>query len=344
MLTIGELYQPAWLQTSYPTCIRQYDARPHLPVRVFLPHTYDFALAQPIPVLFTIHGGGFTTGSATDDDRWNRLFADSQRIIVIGLNYSHAPFAPYPTALHDLEAVILATIGDVTVPMDRNRIAIGGSDSGANLALAVAQLPAVRQQVRPRAALSICGLLELAIPTAVKAETRWYKASLSSARAAATDPLANSLPAMLWAYVPAGTNLIDPLCSPFYADAAVLPPHVCLVAAELDLLAHDAWRMACRLAARSQIPDLEDRVGRPAVGAIRGALDLADERFGFEQVTGRGHRSVKWLLVPDVLHEFDMRMPDALAGDDETRNDASEKTKKVMCAVGQWLRDVAWLS
>lgn len=279
-------------------------------------------------------------GSATDDDRWNRLFADTQGIMVIGLNYSKAPFAPYPTAIYDLEAVVLGAMSDLSLPIDRTRSAIGGSFTGATLAFAVAQLPSIRQRVGFQAVFSCCGLLEMAIPVSAKAETRYYKPQLSPARSGTTDSLTNALPSIQWSYTPAGTDMADPLYAPFYAPAHALPPHVGLVAAELDLLAHDAWRMACRLSGR-RVPGMQEKVGRPEVGP-RACLELADERLGFEDIIGAERRSVKWLLVPDVLHGFDLRMPDALAGDDETREDARQKTRQVVLLLGEWLRGTVW--
>ncbi|KAI1840160.1 hypothetical protein JX266_013634 [Neoarthrinium moseri] len=344
MLTIGELYRSNWPPASFPTFIKQYDTRSHLPIRVFLPQSYDMSTGIPLPVLFTVHGGGFSMGSATDDDRWNRLFADTQGVMVVGLNHSKAPYAPYPTAIYDLEAVILAVMNDISLPIDRTRTAIGGSFSGATLAFAVAQLARIRTQVAFRAVFSSCGLLELGIPASAKAKTRPYKPGLSSARSGATDSMANALPSIQWGYTPAGTDMTDPLYAPFYAPASALPPHVCLLAAELDILAHDAWRMACRLAGR-RVPGMEEQVGRPGVGA-RGMLELTDAAFGFEVVmgasSGGGVRSVKWLLVPDALHGFDLRLPDALAGDDESREDANMKTRQAVVALGQWLRGVVW--
>ncbi|KAK9424471.1 putative Alpha/Beta hydrolase protein [Seiridium unicorne] len=345
MITIGELYRPTWPPASYPTFVKQYEARSHLPIRVFLPQSYDMSSGGILPVLFTVHGGGFSIGSAADDDRWNRLMADTQGLMVIGLNHSKAPLAPYPTAIYDIEAVILAVMSDMTLPIDRTRTAIGGSFSGATLAFAVVQLPSIRQQVGFQAAVSSCGLLELGISTSAKADTRPYKPSLSSARSATTDSLTSALPSIQWSYTPAGTDMTDPLYAPFYAPASALPPHVCLMAAELDILAHDSWRMACRLASR-RVPGMHERVGRSGAGAV-GKLELSDERFVFEDTTTRPNgakTSVKWLLVPDVIHGFDLKMPDALIGDDETREDAREKTRQLVASLGQWLRDTVWAS
>lgn len=310
---------------------------------MFLPKSYDVGAGAPLPVLFTVHGGGFSAGSATDDDRWNRLMADSQDIMVIGLNHSKAPFAPYPTAIFDLEAVILAVIDDMTLPIDRTRTAICGSFSGATLAFAVVQLQSIRQQVDFKSVISSCGLLELGASVSAKAQTRPYKPSLSPARAGVTDCLTNALPSIQWSYTAAGTDMMDPLYAPFYAPEAALPPHVCLIAAELDILAHDAWHMACQLADR-RVPGMDECVGRPDVGA-KHKLELIDEKFAFEdrkrRQDGRAS-SVKWLLVPDVLHEYDLRVPDALVGDEETVEDAHKKTQQVIALLGQWLWNTVW--
>lgn len=309
----------------------------------FLPQTYIASSGTILPVLLTVHGGGFSMGSATDDDRWNRLMADTQGFMVIGLNYSKSPLAPYPTAIYDLEAVVLAVMNDMTLPIDRTRTAIGGSGSGATLAFAAVQLQSIRQQVGFQAVFSSCGLLELGIPTSGKAETRPYKPALSSARSGTTDTLADALPSIQWSYTPTGTDMTDPLYAPFYAAASSLPRHIYLMAAELDILAHDSWRMACRLAGR-RVPGLDERVGRPGVGASS-KLELADERFAFEASKAQsngGESSIKWLLVPDVLHGFDLRTPDALIGDDDTIEDANEKTKQAISLLGQWLKDTVW--
>ncbi|KAK6193369.1 hypothetical protein LQW54_012522 [Pestalotiopsis sp. IQ-011] len=343
MITIGELYRSTWPPISRPTFVKQYEIRSHLPVRIFLPSTYDPSSGAILPTIFTVHGGGFSTGSATDDDRWNRLMADMHGFMVIGLNHSKTPNAPYPAAIYDLEAVILAVMSDPTLPIDRMRTAIGGSFSGATLAFAVVQLQSIRQHVGFQAAFSSCGLLELGIAASAKAKTRPYKEELSAARSGTADSLNSALSPIQWSYTPEGTDMTDPLYAPFYAPANALLPHVCLVAAELDTLAHDSWRMACRLAER-QIPSMNEPVGRPRSGD-RQALELEDERFAFERVTLQpsGERSsIKWLLVPDVLHGFDLRTPEPLLGDESTAEDASEKTKQVMALLGQWLRNTVW--
>ena len=63
---------------------------------IFFPTHYDLTSPALLPTLFTLHGGGFTVGYASDDDKWNRTFADTYTILVIALNYSKAPWAAFP--------------------------------------------------------------------------------------------------------------------------------------------------------------------------------------------------------------------------------------------------------
>lgn len=348
--------------------------------------------------------------------------ADSLGMLVIGLPYSKAPRAPFPAGLNDLEALYLAVLGDESLPIDRTsrsgggrnsgrsrargRIALAGFDAGANLAMALSQLPTVQQQSQnnnnsqtagaaPTAVVSISGILDLARPLEAKTRGRPYKPGLPAPRNGAADMLAATYGAYAWGYVPYGQDLRDPLLSPAFAqqqqqgpdghdggDGGVLPPHVCLVAAELDLLAHESWRMACRLVqeggirrgdgrrARWRVPDpdaVEDRAqavcGREQSSAVKGSLEMEDlssssrggdglgprKRFGFEVVWGSegdgGDDGDEDGSVRWIL------VPDAMHGFDralwryggeETVRDAELKTVAYVDAVGKWLRDTVW--
>lgn len=369
--------------------------------------------------MLTIHGGGFCIGTSRDDDEWNRRVADGLGMLVVSLPYSKAPRAPFPAGLNDLEALYLAVLGDESLPIDRTsttpptpprsrgkghgrargRIALAGFDAGANLALALSQLPAVQTggaaaAAAPTAVVSICGILDLARPLEAKARGRPYKPGLPPPRNGGVDMLAATYGAYTWGYVPYGQDLRDPLLSPAFAaqqgagggegggEEGALPPHVCLVGAELDLLAHESWRMACRLVqeggirrgdgrrARWRVPDPDasggdDRMqgvcGRDQTSAVRGALEMEElssggggdgedglvprKRFGFEVVWGDGDEddddgSVRWILVPDVMHGFDRAL--WRYGGEETVRDAELKTVAYADAVGRWLRDTVW--
>jgi len=83
-------YLQSWHAYFYPPAIqpsivKAYDVRPHLPVRIFFPSSYDQTSPLTLPTLFTIHGGGFCLGTAADDDVWNAQFASSHATLVIAL-------------------------------------------------------------------------------------------------------------------------------------------------------------------------------------------------------------------------------------------------------------------
>lgn len=357
-------------------------------------------------------------------------------MLVISLPYSKAPRAPFPEGLRDLEALYAAVLADESLPIDRTwsptsttkggrggrrggisssrakgRVGLAGFDAGANLALALSQMPAVRgAAVPPTAVLSISGILDLARPVDAKLRGRPYKPGLSAPRNGAADVIAATYAAYTWSYVPYGQDLRDPWLSPAFAGweggdggggedgtgaggaaageaSSSLPPHVCIVGAELDLLAHESWRMACRLVqeggigrgdgrrARWRVPDPDDGgdrsqslCGREQLGAVKGSLEMEDlsvagagrededglgggKRFGFEVIwpaaggdegggDGDEDGSVRWILVPDVMHGFDRAL--WRAGGEETVRDAELKTVAYVDAVGRWLRDTVW--
>ena len=290
-------------------------------------------------MVFTIHGGGFTLGSPHDNDEWNKGFAKAHNVLVVALNYSKAPWNHFPIPLYDLEALVLAACDDESLPIDRDRVAIGGFSAGGNLAFGVSSLPSIREKVRPRAALALYAVTDFTVPREVKLASRYYKPGLGAGkRAATTDYLTPMMPFFDWAYIPAGHDLGDPLLSPFFADRALLPPHLFILGVELDQLAHEDWRLACKLAGRD-IPTTP-KVGQEEP-AEKGGLILNDERFSFEQIEKGGENSVRWLLVPDQIHGFDT-IPPRMHEAAEARHDAHLKTEAYKKLLGEWLFNVAW--
>ncbi|KAK4032524.1 Arylacetamide deacetylase [Parachaetomium inaequale] len=365
---LRDIYYPA---PGRPNIIKAYPIRRRLPLRIFFPSHHDLTSPALLPTLFTIHGGAFTVGSPADDDALNRTFADSYTILVIALNYAKAPWAAFPAPLLDVEALYHAALNDDSLPIDRMRVALAGSDAGANLALALAQLPSVRSGIDPNpqphpfpnssttarsnppptAVISITGILDFTTPPASKLPTRPYKRQLRGPRGwgPALDWMARLLPSSAWSYIPYGHDAADPLLSPLYAARADLPPHVFVIAAELDCLAMESWVAVCRWAGRRAVPGRGERVGREGVAVWRGCLDDGrgedGERFGWCEETGAGdHGSTRWLLVPDVVHGFDSAgwRSKYLWGDEVARMDAEMKTIAYQREVAEWLWGVVW--
>nr|WP_246232709.1 alpha/beta hydrolase fold domain-containing protein [Nakamurella aerolata] len=94
-----------------------------------------------LPVHVLLHGGGWSTGSIDDavSDASARHRADTARCVVLAPEYRLAPEHPYPTAVHDVVAVLdwLPSVADA-LGADAGTVVLGGSSAGANLAAAAA--------------------------------------------------------------------------------------------------------------------------------------------------------------------------------------------------------------
>ncbi|OTA90464.1 hypothetical protein M434DRAFT_397998 [Hypoxylon sp. CO27-5] len=325
-----------------PNIVKYYQCRPSLAIRIFFPKSYDPNVAKtPLPTVFTIHGGGFCLGQPHDDDVWNARFANMHNVLVIALNYRKAPSYPFPTALYDLEALMLAAFDDESLPIDKDHIAVGGFSAGGSLTLTVCQLPSIREKVKPLAALPIYAVVDKSIPPEVKLKTRYYKLGLGPGlRSQPTDFLAVLSPIFMWSYIDPGRNLKDPLLSPYFAPRDALPPHIFFIGTELDQLAHETWCMASKLAGRRE-PLLSEKVGQEKPADRKGELILDDERFAFEHIEEGGKRSIRWLLVPDQIHGFD-HLPRSYHGSEDALKDARVKEVAYQKILGEWLRGVAW--
>ncbi|KAM0334990.1 hypothetical protein ACHAQA_000024 [Verticillium albo-atrum] len=345
---VGQLaWYNGWRDYFYPPdlrpdLIKKYEVRPSLEVRIFFPASYDKTSPTPIPTVFTIHGGGFCIGIPAEDDAWNRSFADCHGALVVALNYAKAPASAFPGPLHDLEALYHAALADQSLPIDHQQTALLGFSAGGNLALTLSQLEARKARdgqsaAVPAAVIPIYPPLDFSVAVPDKEPSRRYKEGLlPGLRGQRRDYVYNIAHLFDWAYIPYGHDLRDPLLSPWYAKKEDLPGNVFVVAAELDFLAGEAWAFANRLAGR--------KAGEGVVGRAEAAktqeLELADERFAWTSEDGEG--SKRWLLVPDVLHAFDMHPSSAMVSDAVTLRDGNAKAVKVIRVLGEWLKETVW--
>ncbi|GAP93458.1 putative alpha beta hydrolase fold protein [Rosellinia necatrix] len=342
----GVKWARGWYRWFYPPDLKPdfvkiYECRPYLPISIFFPRNYDQTSPQTLPAILMIHGGGFCMGSREDDDAWSERFATAHNVLVVGLNYRKAPAHPFPTAIHDLEALVLAVFDDESLPLDRARIAIGGFFTGGNLALSVCQLPSIRTHIKPAAVVAIYPLVDQTIHTREKLKMRHYKPELQpGTKGISGDPLAGWSQTFQWSYIPIGHDLRDPLLSPYFAARDDLPPHIFLVGAELDHLSHEAWRMANKLASRP-VPAFTELAGRANLAADGEDLILDDEKFAFQHISDNGEQTVGWLLVPDETHGFD-HLSTAFYQSEGALQTAERKTVAYQRFVSQWLHEIAW--
>ncbi|KAF8215237.1 Alpha/Beta hydrolase protein [Mycena galopus ATCC 62051] len=312
-----------------PDIVKTYSCRPRLPIRIFFPRSSK--PVSKLPALFTIHGGGFFIGNPIDNETWNRSFADRHDFIVIALNYTKAPGSPFPNPIYDVEALFMSALYDPSLHIDTARVALAGWSAGGNLAVAASQLDTVRSRIR--ALVPLYPSLDFSLDIATKARLRQYKPSLGGFRGRPMDYLLGMAPLFHWAYLPVGQEYRDPLLSPLYAAREALPDHIFVIGCELDLLAHEAWRFASKLAGRVE-PGMDEPVGRAEV-AGKGELILDDERFYFEARTNGG--TYRWLLVPDAIHGFDEPRISEFAKEPEMAEELEIKRDKAITMIGEWL-------
>lgn len=201
----------------------------------------------------------------------------------------------------------------------------------------VSQLPAIRRVVT--SVVAMYPPCDFTVSHHQKSRLRRYKPQVGGFRAKDTDYMLSMAPMIDWSYLPQGTELRNPLLSPYFADHEMLPQRVFVVGCEMDMFAHEAWRTICKLAGRD-IPSFETPVGREAPFAMGHVHGLSgggerDDRFHFEQRYDDGS-SYKWLLVPDTIHNFDQRIGGVIR-DVDFRADAEQKSEIVLREIGDWL-------
>ncbi|PYI01501.1 alpha/beta-hydrolase [Aspergillus sclerotiicarbonarius CBS 121057] len=133
-------------------------------IRVYTPKRAEHC-GVPLPVYVHFHGGGFLNGNLnTEDANCARIVAHLEArgcpIIVISVGYRVTSEAPYPAAFRDAWTVyeFLGEEVDVQFGGDPNNIILGGTDSGAALALWVAVFAKTVVGISKEWKLTIVGL------------------------------------------------------------------------------------------------------------------------------------------------------------------------------------------
>ncbi|KAL4796259.1 Alpha/Beta hydrolase protein [Aspergillus venezuelensis] len=130
---------PPWPPTSSPltpvSSIRDHNL-PNFPIRIFTPNHPEPKDGWPVFLWF--HGGGWAIGDLNDGNDLCTLISDTAKCVVITVGYRLAPEHPYPAAVEDavtaLEWVVTPSGSAELGGVDKERIAIGGTSAGGNLA------------------------------------------------------------------------------------------------------------------------------------------------------------------------------------------------------------------
>lgn len=100
---------------------------------------YEPADPGPGATIVWAHGGGFVLGDIDTEDATARVLANATGSVVLSVDYRLAPEHPFPAPLEDVRSVTQwAAENADRVGGDPDRIVVGGSSAGANLATATA--------------------------------------------------------------------------------------------------------------------------------------------------------------------------------------------------------------
>ncbi len=101
---------------------------------------------EPAAVLVWMHGGGYTMGSARQEDVFCRRLSHLLGITVAAVDYRLAPEHPYPAPLEDCYTALSWVSRQEWA--DSSRLAVGGVSAGGGLAASLAQLAHDRGEIR----------------------------------------------------------------------------------------------------------------------------------------------------------------------------------------------------
>ena len=190
---------------------------PRVVVRVHRPR----GLEGPLPLVYSIHGGGYVFGTYDMDDtrfdRWCPMFS----CIGISVEYRLAPETPYPGPLEDCYAGLLwAYENRDELGIDASRLVIAGVSAGGGLAAGLALLARDRGEVPITHQLLECPMID-------------DRQSTSSSRLDGLAVWSRESNTFGWkAYLGAryGTDDVPPYAAPARAvDLAGLPPGLVIV-------------------------------------------------------------------------------------------------------------------
>lgn len=101
-----------------------------IPIRLYYP-----SLKINLPIILSLHGGGWVYGNLPTHDRLCRRISRDAEAIVVSVDYRLAPFFKYPTAIEDCYDVLLWMITNMSdLNANPEKIMVMGDSAGGNLA------------------------------------------------------------------------------------------------------------------------------------------------------------------------------------------------------------------
>ncbi len=213
------------------------------PVRVRL-YT-SRSMTRPSGALVFLHGGGWVVGDLDHEDASLRVLARDSGAIICSIDYVLAPEHPFPAAIQDTVRVMGWIQRHATdLGIDADRIGLGGSSAGANIAVASALHLRATGAKAPRCLLLNCGVFRTVFDTSSHADFGDGRYLLSTA----------DMRCFLQRYLENPAQAIDTRINVASAELTGLPPTY-LIAAELDPLRDDS-RLMHEALGRAAVPSI----------------------------------------------------------------------------------------
>jgi monoterpene epsilon-lactone hydrolase len=171
-------------------------------------HVAKPAASKDGPVYLFMHGGAFAFGAGPYAKMQAALQADRLGVTTVSVDYRTPPDHPFPAAPEDCFAVYRGLIEQHRP----ERIVIGGSSAGGNLAAATALMIRDRGLPAPAGLVLLTPEIDL-----TEAGDSFRTNALLDTSLKGPMPNANAVYA-------AGHDLTDPYLSPLFGDLAGLPP------------------------------------------------------------------------------------------------------------------------
>lgn len=211
-----------------------------VPVRIYLPD------GAPRGVYLHIHGGGWTVGSARENDGLLDRIAANTGLAVVSVDYALAPEEPYPAGPDDCEAAALWLVKEGKARFGTERFAIGGESGGATLSVATLVRLRDRHGLSPfTAAVLTAGCYDLRLTPSAR---NWGDLPLVLNTRDITFFVGN--------YLRLHGTADDPDVSPLLANLKGLPPALFSVGT-LDALVDDTLFMANAWVAAGNAAELD---------------------------------------------------------------------------------------
>ncbi|MFD0849733.1 alpha/beta hydrolase [Sphingosinicella xenopeptidilytica] len=191
---------------------------------------------EMMPGLVYFHGGGWVLGDLDSQDPLCRKLCNASGVVILSVQYGHAPEAPYPAAVDDASAAFDYICTNATqLGLDERRIAVGGESAGGTLAAVVAQTEGRLGATRIRCQLLLYPVTDLSRADGQRQPSDGYFVT------------AKMLRWMIDLYL-AGADPADPRVSPLLEqDLTGLPPAI-MVLCGFDPLLSEGMEYRDRLA------------------------------------------------------------------------------------------------